>query len=161
MKGFTFSLETVLRLRTQHKEQMLQRYAAANRELQQSLLEQLRLGEQIKSWQARCREQLHLSGAGELFRLQQATDVLQRQWLEKDRLRIQLENRVRQALAVYQEARKREEIIEKLKDRARKNWLIEMERKEQRLNDERATLMSARLTRDIGNQDEDLEVFKS
>jgi hypothetical protein len=36
-----------------------------------------------------------------------------------------------------------------------------MERKEQRLNDERATLMSARLTRDIGNQDEDLEVFKS
>jgi flagellar export protein FliJ len=143
MKNFTFSLKALLVLRTQQKEQALQVWALASQELHQNNLELQRIQTQMKNWQNLHREkQASAISAGDLTRNHQATEQLYKNWLGHVRLHQRLQNRVRETLAKWHEARQKEEMMENLKKKAFFSWSKEFEREEQKLNDERASLLA-------------------
>jgi flagellar FliJ protein len=143
MKNFNFKLQSLLQLRNQIREQLFHNWAASTQALQRAQQEKERLKTQIDSWQTTYRTSQGNGMSGKDFwREQQAAAVLQHHWLEQDRLKQHLESRTKQAFQAWQEARKKEDILERLKERAKKDWLKDFERHEQKLSDERASLKS-------------------
>jgi flagellar export protein FliJ len=141
MKGFRFSLESVLRLRTQAKEQALLRWAQAARDLQQANAELEALRVHIQMWQNERRQRVSSnSTAGDLSRGNHATEELYKRWIGMTRLRQRLEHQTKQALQQWFEARKEEEIIERFKTRSSDTWTQEQEKLQQKIIDERSTL---------------------
>jgi len=150
MKSFSFSLEGLLRLRTQLKEQALQAWMLALRELKEVTMERDRIRVLLKSWQVIQREkQSTFVFAGELRRSHEASAALYQQWLAQETLRQRVEQRVRLTLEQLTEARRKEEILENLKKRYRMTWRKEHSKEEQKLSDERAGVMAFfRMTRE-------------
>ena len=143
MKAFTFSLEALLKIRTQQKEQALQTWASACQDLQQNTRELTRMQEELKIWHGLHREEHKRSiTAGDMSRDQKSTEELFRRWLSHQRLQVRLQNRVHETLHLWNEARKKEEIVERLKKRAFAAWSREWEREEQKLQDERAGILA-------------------
>jgi flagellar export protein FliJ len=140
MKAFKFNLQSLLQLRNQIKEQLFQNWATSAQALQKTIQEKERLEGQLHSWQENYRKNYSQAvPVLDFWREQRAASVLQHHLLEQDRARQHLDNRTRQALQAWQEARRKEEVLERLKGRAKMDWVRDYERQEQKLSDERAS----------------------
>src|SRR4051812_14418509 len=116
MKAFKFHLQSLLQLRSQIKEQLFQNWAASTLAFNKAAQEKKRLENQLTTWQDNYRETHSQAMSGrDFWREQRAASVLHHHWIEQDRSRQHLENRTRQALHIWQEARRKEEVLEKLK----------------------------------------------
>lgn len=143
MKAFKFSLEALLSLRTQQKEQALLVWAAACQDLRANTQELHRLNQELQNWHALHREkQAGIITAGDFSRDQKSTEELSRRHLTHQRLQIRLQNRVNETLQAWSEAGKKEEILERLKKRSLAAWSREWEREEQKLQDDRASVLA-------------------
>lgn len=143
MKAFKFSLDALLKIRAQQKEQALQAWAAACQDLRLNTQELDHIQNELKTWHALHRE-AHggMITAGDLSRDQKSTEELFRRWLSHQRLQVRLQNRVNETLQLWNEARKKEEIVERLKKRAFTTWTREWEREEQKLQDDRSSILA-------------------
>jgi flagellar export protein FliJ len=149
MKAFQFSLQSLLVLRTYRKELAYQRWTQAVKEYQQVALESERARTALMAWQeARRKQQSGMMLARDLVRNQKSAAEFYRAWVHFSRLKQDMENKVRQAMREWTEARREEEILERLRKRSWMKWQSEAEKEEQKLNDERATLMAYRVRRE-------------
>jgi flagellar export protein FliJ len=143
MKSFTFSLEALLRIRAQQKEQALLVWAAACQDLRLNTEEIDRLQKELQVWHTLHREKHgDIITAGDFSRDQKSTEELFRRFLSHQRLQVRLQNRVNETLQVWNEARKKEEILERLKKRSFATWTREWEREEQKLQDDRSSILA-------------------
>lgn len=148
MKAFRFPLESVLVLRTQLQEQAFQKWAQAMQELRRAKEEGQRLLAELNAWMdVRRNQQEGTVLAGDLSRNQRSAHVFFSLWTEHLKLEQLFEQRAQQALNTWQEARKKQEILERLKNRSRLRWSQESDREEQKISDERATLLAFQKTR--------------
>lgn len=147
MKAFKFSLESLLILRRQQKEKALQDWMEATQELQRVILLSQRAYSDLKSWFNMQREQhAGVTQVGELIQSHLIASDLQKIWFLQEQRRRNVESRVQETLRKWEEARKNEEIVEKLKQRSRQKWVKEKENFEQKSNDEWAGALVFRKT---------------
>lgn len=143
MKAYSFNLENLLLLRTQSADLAFQKWAKAVQNLQQVLQEKKRIERQLQAWQDEQRTlQATTIRAGDLFRSHQSLLVFQRLLQGQDQLRQIMDQQVQQTLKDWTEIHRKQEILERLKKRSWERWVQESERQDQRLNDERATILA-------------------
>lgn len=139
MKKFNFQLQTLLQLRHQIKEQLFQNWVTANQTFQKVKQEREQLEQKLNNWQENYRQNSGRSMSGtDFWHEQRAASVLRQQWTERSKAQEYLEQRAKAAFMAWQEARKKEEALEKLKDRSKLEWFKDWERQEQKVQDERA-----------------------
>jgi len=142
MRAFTYPLQSLLTFRAHLKEQASQAWVKALWELQTTTLECQHLLVHLKSWQQTRRAQQ--SGtvlAGDLTRNNMVAHEIYQQWVTHERLRQSLAQQAREALEKWREARRKEEILERLKQRSLMTWNREQEKQAQKIIDERASFM--------------------
>ena len=147
MRSFAFSLQSFLTFRSHLKERAAQACVRTLWELQNTTLECQRCLADLKSWQkARREQQADPLLAADLMRNNLLANEFYQRWMIQERLRQKMENRVKEALEYWEETRRKDEILERLKQRNLNAWTKERENQEQKLNDERASIMAFRRT---------------
>lgn len=141
MKRFAFRLESVLRVRRIQEDQARARLLAANREVQLAVAA---VAERQRRYDTLDRPHGTLS-----------RDVVERAWFSLDAAagavqfafgaQIEAETRAAMAREAWTEARRRTQTIERLRERAHEEWLVEVRRDENRAVDD---LVVARFMRD-------------
>ena len=148
MRNFTFSLQSLLLLRSHIREQAFQEWVRAMQELQKAVLDSQRAHARLESWlEVQREQQTKAVSVQELRRSYEAAYEFYRQWMEREQRRQAIENLVRQTQVRWQEAQKNEEVLERLKHRAWTEWTQKKEKEEQKLSDERASILSFRRMR--------------
>ncbi|MBI4023669.1 MAG: flagellar FliJ family protein [Verrucomicrobia bacterium] len=147
MKAYSFPLQSLLTYRAHLKEQASQAWAKALAELQAATQECQQLLSELKSWQdARRKQHARSIRAGDLARNNAIAQEFYQQWVIRERLRQNLEHQARQAMQRWNDARRNEEIISRLRQRSWTSWTREQERDEQKNIDERASIQVFRRT---------------
>ncbi|MDD2709694.1 MAG: hypothetical protein PHV34_17035 [Verrucomicrobiae bacterium] len=143
MKRFRFSLQSLLQLRNHQKEMAAQAWMKALANLQAAVNATQKALASLQAWQRTHRLQ---AGdrilARDLIRNQQATQGFYHQWINCERIRKAMEHRAREVLSKWNEARRKEEILERIKNRRRAQWQKECDLEEQKINDERAGILA-------------------
>jgi flagellar biosynthesis chaperone FliJ len=145
MKRFAFNLQNLLTLRAHRKEEAARAWMKALYNLQVATTEAGRARTNLNAWHETQREQrMGPVLACDLIRNQQTAQQFYTHWVLCERLRRATETRASQALENWHEARRKEEILKRLKNRSWTNWLSRREKEEQKINDERASIQAFR-----------------
>ena len=145
MKRFSFNLQNLLTLRAHRKEEAARAWMKVLQQLQVATTETDQARSHLNAWHQTQREQrMAPVMVCDLIRNQQIAHQFYTHWVLCERLRRALENRAHQALENWHEARRKEEILKRLKTRSWTSWLANREKEEQKINDERAGIETFR-----------------